>query len=494
MQYSTLIAQIEADIYSNGAELITGDILQTVLKRMVSAWASAGAAYGGTISPDTVVPLSLDQATVYLALTAGTYEHFLDGEGDPIETTGPALVIYDGGPALIFTKTDLPSSGSGATVITNDGSEGDSVAIRLTDSQTYKRGFRIDVTGIYTGGDVIQRIGSLLIECFDEGTNICHGYYYGDAMADILIEVAVYLDDTAPDTFYLMLTNDSSLDSVTFAITPLDGGEVDAFFTNAGDDHTKIEDATITRVGGDGKMGVISQTQTWAADYGSYTISNKVYGIIPQSFIDKWKSLVYSWGTFNATSGYFELNGLTDISYNEAIDIVNRYNPAQATEGWRPGANAMKDYFKARTSIPCMSTGTTHPALTWNVYMECSHFFYRDTDKFTSITQYGCLRLKKLLDKLNLTANISLTDWYALEECYIQTSKDITASQSKYLSLASIVYMVDNATNTGAVTYTFHASAYARCRADTTEYTYGGNTYTGIIALATAKNITIASA
>lgn len=38
------------------------------------------------------------------------------------------------------------------------------------------------------------------------------------------------------------------------------------------------------------------------------------------------------------------------------------------------------------------------------------------------------------------------------------------------------------------------ADAYARCVADTTEYTYNGQTYTGIIAYAAARNITIASA
>ena len=54
--------------------------------------------------------------------------------------------------------------------------------------------------------------------------------------------------------------------------------------------------------------------------------------------------------------------------------------------------------------------------------------------------------------------------------------------------------MVENAVNTSAITITLHATAYARCQADTTEYTYQGNTYTGILALATAHNISIASA
>ena len=245
---------------------------------------------------------------------------------------------------------------------------------------------------------------------------------------------------------------------------------------------------------GIGKYGVIRQTQTWANNYGSYTISDKVYGLIPQAFIDRWLALVYEWGTFNESTGYFELNGLTDISYREAIDIVNRYNPGQVTDGWRPNSNNQSDYFKARTTIPCIAAPSAHPYLTWNIWIECTHFAYSQTTNFTSLIQYGCRRLRRMLDKIQATAAITLSLWDALEECYISTNNTISAPNSRFLSLASIVYMVDNTTNTGPVTYTFHADAYARCVADTTEYTYNGQTYTGIIAYAAARNITIASA
>lgn len=272
MQYSTLIAQIEADIYSNGAELITGDILQTVLKRMVSAWASAGAAYGGTISPDTVVPLNLDQATVYLALTAGTYEHFLDGEGDPIETTGPALVIYDGGPALIFSKTDLPSGGSGATVIT--GGPGDSLVVTIPKGdEGIKASYRIDMTAAVYGGDVDARyIGSLIIECNELAMQTAHGYYYGDDMAEILSEVAIWKDDPEfyPDEqgFYLLLTINSDLDEVIFSVSSLDGQTVDADAANE-DEKVKVADATITPVGG-------GSSDVFWATYGSTTYNEVI--------------------------------------------------------------------------------------------------------------------------------------------------------------------------------------------------------------------------
>jgi hypothetical protein len=69
----------------------------------------------------------------------------------------------------------------------------------------------------------------------------------------------------------------------------------------------------------------------------------------------------------------------------------------------------------------------------------------------------------------------------------------LNLSASSKLLLESVVFAVENANSTYASTITLHADALARCTADTTEYTYNGNTYTGIVALATAKNITLAS-
>ena len=118
MQYNTLKARIVADIYANGNEEITGSILQGDLLAMVNAWASAGAMYGGVITPASAAPADLNQATVYLALTAGTYTNFVDGGGNPIVTAGPALITFDGGASLVFSKTDLPAGGGGSNYVT----------------------------------------------------------------------------------------------------------------------------------------------------------------------------------------------------------------------------------------------------------------------------------------------------------------------------------------------------------------------------------------
>ena len=44
----------------------------------------------------------------------------------------------------------------------------------------------------------------------------------------------------------------------------------------------------------------------------------------PQIFIDQWNTACGIWGRYNEETGYFELNGLTDITYEEALRIFFR--------------------------------------------------------------------------------------------------------------------------------------------------------------------------
>ena len=43
----------------------------------------------------------------------------------------------------------------------------------------------------------------------------------------------------------------------------------------------------------------------------------------PQVFIDQWNTACGIWGRYNEQTGYFELNGLTDITYEEALRIYD---------------------------------------------------------------------------------------------------------------------------------------------------------------------------
>lgn len=692
MQYNTLLTRIAADIYSNGAELITGDLLQNVLNDMVGALASAGACYKGTITPASAAPLDLDQPTVYLALTAGTYTNFVDSNNDPIVTTGPALITYDGGPSLVFTKTDLPSGSPDAVLYTpqaltdtqkaqartNIGaaSASDVTSIesyipaqasaqnQLADKnfvnssiQTNTATFRgtyydlkafvgysrleygipdnndyavvrnvetsaWDADNVYQADEVClydDGVSSTKIflcikdmvstprsitpdqdtEYWKEWMNIeellvYHGPFVGtwrfkyvpngafditnwqpeyqvnekpltaaqlaalnSGITDTKVAKLDALPATIPTEVFWATRGTTTATEIDAAVAAGkivmcadDGKEYRLSNTKSGlpiifscDLGATLWRLTLDRTTGNwsnavafyyeqtankksswsntpananypseklvydslGKKGVISQTQTWSgtgSNPRTYVMSDQVYGLIPQSFID----LATSAGaTFNSGTGYFGLNGLTDISYEEMRVIYD------CTIGLIP--NILRDKALAgnttptiRTTLPMRGVTSFASSIQYfaygNNYLEQIVFnpvLYNSAQNNGTGAFQNCYCLKSIFGMLRLYSTTNDADifknCYSLENVNIDFLRgSIALSQSSALSLASVVYMVENAVNTSAITITLHATAYARCQADTTEYTYGGQTYTGILALATAHNITIASA
>lgn len=253
-----------------------------------------------------------------------------------------------------------------------------------------------------------------------------------------------------------------------------------------------------------GKWGVISQTQTWtgtAATGYDYTMSNLVHGLIPQANIDLY---VAAGAVFNETTGYFELNGLTDISYKEMEIIYSEYVPNPWT-----GQQGMFTFNYGRTNLPPKNnigaiTGFSALRLCYGSDRAESIVFLNNPTQRAQFNNmqlafFDLERLKNVITELNVSQATNYKQTF--QRCYtlesvklfgVKASFDIIYSPN--LNLESVVYAVQNAANTTAITITLHANAYARCVADTTEYKYNGQTYVGIIAYANAKNITIASA
>lgn len=246
-----------------------------------------------------------------------------------------------------------------------------------------------------------------------------------------------------------------------------------------------------------GKWGVVSQTITWAvaADGGyDYTISDVEYGIIPQANIDL---LVSAGATFNPTTGYFELGLSKDIAYDEILDIYRKksttlingmYYTDNYTREMFPAAGSSVIYYGMRgctkiRQVPQVINGS-YP-----------HITQYGNDCF-----YGCVSLEEIqLSVYARSNNIQHTNFFynCFRLKFVRLSsldKNIFLNYSPLITLECMVFIVRGAVNTSAITITLHPTAYARCQADTTEYTHGGNTYTGIIALAAAKNISIVSA
>lgn len=73
--YANLEAAIQAAIYNNGQNLITGTVLQSVLLEMVDEMGKSGSVFGGIVSA-AFNPPATDSNIFYIAAEAGTYTHF----------------------------------------------------------------------------------------------------------------------------------------------------------------------------------------------------------------------------------------------------------------------------------------------------------------------------------------------------------------------------------------------------------------------------------
>lgn len=258
-----------------------------------------------------------------------------------------------------------------------------------------------------------------------------------------------------------------------------------------------------------GKVGVISQTQTWtqAADGGyDYTMSNPVQGLIPQANIDLFES---AGAVFNEQTGYFELNGLTDISYKEMQAI---YNYTQTAPGYLLNRY---NYAKIRTNLPDAWFGNANPndkfksdpngliyANGWVSYSDIEVAILPPPRTGTSVALKPnycnnlireAYRIKKIINILDITGYSIPADVfynaYNLEDFQlyglsVSTNATYGFVHCPRISPASVAYMINNVGTPNNIVITLHATAYARAIADTDVQT----------ALAAHTNVTLASA
>lgn len=242
------------------------------------------------------------------------------------------------------------------------------------------------------------------------------------------------------------------------------------------------------------KWGVVSQKQTWTedADGGySYTMSDLVRGWIPQANIDLFVS---AGAVFNEESGYFELNGLTDISYEEMRNIHNYTIPFSL---------GVSDAVALGWNLP-IRTAYALKAKRYNIFTASFAYFFwhsnleklvledfvnsNNLQQFCNTSRWlvkidGVISIAGLSSASNaMNAFLNCTN---LEDVSLNSLKvNISFAQSPRLSTDSILYMIENEAATSAITITLHATAYARAMADTRITS----------ALETHTNITLAEA
>lgn len=234
------------------------------------------------------------------------------------------------------------------------------------------------------------------------------------------------------------------------------------------------------------KYGVVNQTLTWNETANKHLASNPEYGYIPCSFIDR---AIKGGAAFNEATGYFELNGITDIAYGEmlVIDIIGHTWASAAAPTVNPWAKLPRTVYGG-----IMSVVLTNNSLRGQIGLEVwpgHRSGYKISLANSNITYflYDNSALRRVLPVLACFANTAFgTGCFAsakLEYVHIRgLAKNVSIGAPK-LQPESVAYMINNAT-TAAITITLHATAYAAAIADTDVQT----------ALSNHSNVTLASA
>ena len=195
---------------------------------------------------------------------------------------------------------------------------------------------------------------------------------------------------------------------------------------------------------------------------------------------------------YNAKTGYFEYNGLTDITTKQMRDILFSQwaiynNRVQCPINIRTNVVPNRIYTLYAGTSDCVNLMTTFVGSGLEV-LKLSKATIKVYVSSITTAFTGCKKLKRIigvLDLLYVSNSTGVFDAFgactALEDVQLENLKyNISFRHSPLISLDSIQYLVTNAANTFPITVTLHPDAYARLTDE-------------IITAATAKQINFAT-
>nr|DAJ60181.1 MAG TPA: leucine-rich repeat protein [Caudoviricetes sp.] len=227
-------------------------------------------------------------------------------------------------------------------------------------------------------------------------------------------------------------------------------------------------------------------------------------------FIDRWNARCVDMygnkcGGYNEATGYFELNGLTDITYAQAMEIMSSASYwCRAPIGSMPSMSLLN----IRTAFPFGGYGNSLGGVALNsTFKNCEKLevVVVQSGNFTPLngTFLGCKKLRKVVLNTEYSTsfdNAAFYQCYALEELSVQAQilSNINLSPCSRLSVAS----ASNITAKGksGITVTVHADVFAKLTGDMTNEAAAALTddekaaWAAVLEAACAKNISFAAA
>ena len=237
-------------------------------------------------------------------------------------------------------------------------------------------------------------------------------------------------------------------------------------------------------------------------------------------FIDLWNECAVDFGRYNEETGYFELNGITDLTWDDAVFIYTISAYATFPDYKNTGFGYLASHKgRFRTNLPCNLgqdgyTGSRPRNVSAYLCTEMEVLnawqkmpFNRTNDVAitycSTIDLYYARSLRKIMGKVHINSGEILYgyDYPKLEEMRLGGIK----ANYKYfykapkLNYSSVKYMIEKRGGTNAITIWYHANVYNKIlgTADDAAYEGSGGTkeeWMALADLAASKNITLATA
>lgn len=205
---------------------------------------------------------------------------------------------------------------------------------------------------------------------------------------------------------------------------------------------------------------------------------------------------------YNEQTGFYELNGLTDITEEQMREIYNQTNHVTRQTDL---SGVFVNTNNIRTNYPFKIDGGYKRVSCYAAFVGCTNIEVVAFTKSTNDVFYSSrvIYLFQYCRKLKEVIGIIRMDYVDSSEKYnnmfyqctslVRVSLggvkyDISFSDSPLISLESLQFLITNAANTSPITVTVHADAYAKIQDETNVEWHA------LIETATAKQITFATA
>ena len=246
----------------------------------------------------------------------------------------------------------------------------------------------------------------------------------------------------------------------------------------AADLRTYMQDGVVHEVAGKGLSAndyTTEEKRKLSALPTNATLSADIAVAKRQVFVDMWNSACGIYGKYNADTGYFELNGLVDITYKEAVLIyANRRHLSLDNHGFYSSSTARTNLLPSTQNGLFGYTRSLEYSFSSCKNMEVIRLAPNTLTVYSSMvrTFHTCVKLRKILGAINVLQKPNLTEAFALcpllEEVQIKgLTKDLSFSDSPLLSLDSLSYLVAQSAASNPITVTVHPDVYAKLTGDT---------------------------